>query len=387
MNRAYYIFFKAFVAKFMVLGCLILGSYTQVAAAPQRSEMLGGTFTNLMTGPIALLVTDKGEVCSGVLVGSREVLTSAHCIYGTGAVEVFVGGETHSSNDVLYASGFHPGLPILQSAPYDIGIVVLKFDVVRTKPMAILSNRALQVGDKVKVMGFGLNEVSDQYKNISDLYRGGKYADFVVNRFFPGVFEGLAHESRAVICPGDSGGPAIIEVNGVPVVVGLGTYSDAKLDPFGRCVGSYMSNSGFTDLQGEAASAFLASVPTISRYRYEPPPPTPTPTATPEATPAVTVNLASVIPAQPAIGRSGRDVVVSVPTLPGTQIRIYLRGKKTSRVGGRTKSTSVQKSVVSATTVTNLKVPAGLKRGKVSYRYESLTEPGVNTPESLPVGM
>ena len=383
MNRAYNIFLKAFAAKFMVLGCLILGSYTQVAAAPQRSDMLGGTFTNLMTGPIALLVTDKGEVCSGVLVGSREVLTSAHCIYGAGAVEVLVGGETHTGGEVLYASGFRPGLPILKNAPHDIGIVVLKFDVVRTKPMAILSNRTLQVGDKVTVMGFGLNEVSDQYQSINDFYRGGKYTDFIINRFFPGVFEGVAHQSRAVVCSGDSGGPAIIDVNGVAVVVGISTYSETKTDPFGRCVGSYMSNSGFTDLQGEAASAFLASVPTISRYRYEPPPPPPTPTATP----AVTVNLASVIPALPAIGRSGRDIVVSVPTLPGTQIRIYLRGRKNSRVGGRTKITSVQKSVVSATTVTNVKVPVGLKRGKVSYRYESLTEPGVNTPESLPVGM
>lgn len=193
---------------------------------------------------VALFVLEQGAtrpgLCSGTVVGPRQVLTAAHCLPSrTRAVELprwengaIVGAVTASRWVV------HPGYRV-ESTGFFNDAAVVTFDEDLPHPrLPVLTGEATTVGQRVYVAGWGAP--------VLDLAVG--YADLgIVNTSHIGyVYDGVASNT----CSGDSGGPAYRVVQGQPALVGItstGTAPDCG--PGDRSL--------YTNLQAEAVLGFL----------------------------------------------------------------------------------------------------------------------------------
>lgn len=268
-------------AGWVVAGCagaLVLGAVVSVSVSAQEAtashdrsqqvstKILGGRFYPEAAGyRVAFIETDQYR-CSGSLVGTREVLTAAHCIAGgpdASGFSVFVGGKWMEVESTWYHAAFDRNKPAAVMAPYDLGMVVLKNPVVGTRPFPILRKRKVRRGSTIFIAGFGTNERADRpNRSFIDNFKIGATR---VAQAIGGVFFGEHRAYGSSTCAGDSGGPATFlyrrDALAVVGVLSAGTNSVEG----GRC---RLKNGGrfiHVDLQSPTSRAFLSYFPNV-RY-------------------------------------------------------------------------------------------------------------------------
>ena len=177
--------------------------------------------------PAVGLVFPSG--CTGTLIGSRTVLTAAHCM--STATSEFQLGNTIRSGQVIKHPNSHP-----DSADYDVAIVRLEAPISGVLPAA-LSFEAPGQGQLITLVGFGaINGSGDGY---GTKRYGTNTIDSVQSRTFK--FSGTTG-SESATCHGDSGGPAYNFRNqnciigttwgGPPSCSGNGTWTHTRVDVF-----------------------------------------------------------------------------------------------------------------------------------------------------------
>ena len=208
--------------------------------------------------------------CTGTLISPTHVLTAAHCTVGVSdsAGTFEVGGQTYRTSDIADHPRYNDNR---FDAGYDLSVMELSRPVTGVVPSQI--NRvAPQVGTTLTLVGFGEGGTS----------RNGSLGDFGTKRVGETPLDEVTNlhinwrfdsHSESNTAPGDSGGPAFINVDGNFLVAGVTSGGDGDAHTLG-------DNSFDTRVD-----VFANWIDSIVADTAPSPDPTPNPDPVPDPTP------------------------------------------------------------------------------------------------------
>ncbi len=249
--------------------------YGPTPVGEHGQAIIGGTMDNGDPAVVMVLAaSNQGQaICTGEVVSPHVVLTAAHCvdpaIAGQGnTYQIFLGSDYNDqqqANDqsnwvavkeTHYDTNFNPNQ--LDSG-HDVAVVITDTAIPVT-PLAMNRTPLSQndVGDSVRLVGYGIDNGNDQQGNSAGTKRQTKTTLSNYDQLLIDFTDG-AHET----CEGDSGGPAFIGQNGVEVIAGITSFGD---------VGCQMG--GYDTRVDDYAATFVD--PYITKFDGQPnPPPNP----------------------------------------------------------------------------------------------------------------
>ena len=223
----------------------LLGGCGEPDATPESSEsdIIDGTADDSDPAVVAVsVVTDQYKrICSGTVVSPHVVMTAAHCflpalegdhlrlwvIRGDDADTPWpwrwysaVPADTVTHPD--YIEGYHLG-------GSDIAAVITESAIDATPlPMNRLPMTSSDVGTPVRFVGFGQTDANDRKSTGRKNQVTLSITNVDADRF-------SSNAATGHICGGDSGGPGLIQRDGVDYVAGINSYAELG------CVGTNTS--------------------------------------------------------------------------------------------------------------------------------------------------
>lgn len=242
----------------IVIICLVLLACTKNEGEPERNacgviglgeRIINGTVCSEDNSPIVQLTIlfESGAIgtCSGARLTASDILTAAHCIEdidgdSVTSVTVRVAGIDQATTQLMK----HPNYAFPQN---DAAIVKLASPASgATLPLA--TSKGVQSEDIISIYGYGVNEDAD-----AGALRSGQMKVTGVNS--QDITAEFGSEGSSV-CIGDSGGPAVFEIDGNPGIVGITSFAAATS---ARQFCDEGSSSNFANVQGSSILSFILS--------------------------------------------------------------------------------------------------------------------------------
>jgi MYXO-CTERM domain-containing protein len=210
-------------------------SVTLVASVSSAAEprIFGGENAEVGDVPaVALIVYDGGFVCTGALIAPRWVLTAAHCVQEPDTTRVYFdrmrayideGREVPVRRVVAHPDYRHA------LHGHDIGLIELDEEVVDREPLPYdLDGGDVHVGSTVSFIGYGASDpVTQAGIGTARRLENRSVIACATAPFLPLADEQVLcfdHRDGKGFCHGDSGGPVLADVGGVPTIVGINSF-------------------------------------------------------------------------------------------------------------------------------------------------------------------
>jgi V8-like Glu-specific endopeptidase len=169
----------------------------------------------------------KGQAgCTATLIGTRTVLTAAHCVTDSKSVpyQLFAnigfalqpGGQVHNAAAVMVHQAYG-------SQNADVAVVRLSQPITSVTPMFI-ATKAPQMGETITLVGFGITA-----DGVSSSFGTKRRATNTIGKLTTTemIFYG-AQGNVGNICNGDSGGPAFATREGREYLVGVHSWGEGQ---------------------------------------------------------------------------------------------------------------------------------------------------------------
>jgi hypothetical protein len=202
----------------------------------------GSSCTDSTASVAYLKLKDKDDklfgTCSGTVISSTAVLTAAHCLENTSSLTINFG-----SKEITAASfSYHPGYKGTDSDSIDVGVVIASSPL--GQPIVpLLSSRDAKVGETAVIAGYGQSTLGGGAGTL----RAGATSMSEVGTYYLVTNAGL---NGSGACPGDSGGPVLVSIDGHWAVAG------ATSTLSGPCV---IATNRFANIRNPAAWSFILS--------------------------------------------------------------------------------------------------------------------------------
>ena len=229
---------------FCVLALALCGA---ASAQEKNPYIMNGQLEKGYPGVGALMV-DGEQFCTATLVRPTVVVTAAHCLEGFGdpsAIAFFLGVDSNdpASGTMVPAKGLyqHPDYDDWELVA-DIGVVLLAEPAKDVDPIAprLTPLPSEVIGQEALFVGYGVTEKQDVY--------GQKMSVWISIEELEEMWIKYADPSKNT-CNGDSGGPALMELDGELQLVGVTSHGDEECTEWGA--------NTRVDTYAEFVSAFL----------------------------------------------------------------------------------------------------------------------------------
>ncbi len=206
------------------------------------AAIVNGTACNGGTASVALILGTLKDgsrfSCSGSVISSTAVLTAAHCLADATSISINFGSREIQAASFSYSPDYDPN----RLDSIDVGVIIAP-SAIGQPIVPILSSRDANVGETVVIAGYGQSGLA----SAGDTLRAGTVT---VSKVGPVFLETGAGISGSGACPGDSGGPALVSVNGVWAVAGITSTLS------GPCV---VATNTFLSVRNATVQSFILS--------------------------------------------------------------------------------------------------------------------------------